>query len=96
MAVETQHNPQDFASNKPNQQFMDDNYYRTNSTNGTADMQRMMTNGSISLPPDVFEKLYLQPQNAVKGQLRKTFGNPTPMFVNDMPSFSWAFLMIYV
>lgn len=75
---------------------MDDNYYRTNSTNGTADMQRMMTNGSISLPPDVFEKLYLQPQNAVKGQLRKTFGNPTPMFVNDMPSFSWAFLMIYV
>lgn len=27
----------------------------------------------------MFEKLYLSPQNAVKGELRKTFGNPTPL-----------------
>ena len=37
------------------------------------------TLGSINLPRDVFEQLYLSPQNAVKGDLRKTFGNPTPL-----------------
>ncbi|KAI1501736.1 GPR1/FUN34/YaaH-class plasma membrane protein [Biscogniauxia marginata] len=34
---------------------------------------------SISIPPELFEKLYLSPQNQVKGDLRKTFGNPTPI-----------------
>ena len=36
---------------------------------------------SLSISPEVFEKLYLSPENAVKGDLRKTFGNPTPVFV---------------
>jgi hypothetical protein len=36
---------------------------------------------SLSISPEVFEKLYLSPENAVKGDLRKTFGNPTPLFV---------------
>jgi hypothetical protein len=36
---------------------------------------------SLSISPEVFEKLYLSPQNAVKGDLRKTFGNPTPLCV---------------
>lgn len=27
----------------------------------------------------MFEKMYLSPQNAVKGDLRSTFGNPTPL-----------------
>ncbi|VZI13341.1 unnamed protein product [Fusarium fujikuroi] len=34
---------------------------------------------SISMSPELFEKLYLAPPNAVKGDLRKTFGNPTPL-----------------
>ena len=29
-----------------------------------------------------FEKQYLAPEIAVQGQLRKIFGNPTPMYVN--------------
>lgn len=33
----------------------------------------------VTIPPDIFEKLYLQPQMAVKGDLRKTFANPTPV-----------------
>ena len=36
---------------------------------------------SISISPELFEKLYLSPENAVKGDLRKTFGNPTPVYV---------------
>jgi hypothetical protein len=44
-------------------------------------LKRIRTAGSISLSPELFEKLYLQPQNKVKGELRKTFANPTPLSV---------------
>ncbi|KAL8825587.1 MAG: hypothetical protein Q9191_004320 [Dirinaria sp. TL-2023a] len=42
-------------------------------------LKRMRTAGSISISPELFEKLYLSPENRVKGELRKTFGNPTPL-----------------
>ncbi|KAJ0286978.1 hypothetical protein CBS470a_005669 [Colletotrichum nupharicola] len=44
-------------------------------------LKRMKTAGSISISPELFEKLYLSPQNQVKGELRKTFGNPTPIAI---------------
>lgn len=51
-----------------------------NATGGFDDaLHRVRTAGSISIPPDLFEKLYLSPENRVKGDLRKTFGNPTPL-----------------
>ncbi|CAI4211284.1 unnamed protein product [Parascedosporium putredinis] len=41
---------------------------------------RGLTNGTgITMPPEVFEKLYLSPHNKVKGSLRQTFANPTPI-----------------
>lgn len=40
---------------------------------------------TISLTPEMFEKMYLSPQNKVKGDLRQTFGNPTPMYVQSSP-----------
>lgn len=42
-------------------------------------LKRIRTAGSISISPELFEKLYLSPENRVKGDLRKTFGNPTPL-----------------
>jgi hypothetical protein len=42
-------------------------------------LKRIRTAGSISISPELFEKIYLSPQNTVKGDLRKTFGNPTPL-----------------
>ena len=42
-------------------------------------VERLQTARSVSIPPELFEKLYLSPQNAVKGELRKTFANPTPV-----------------
>ncbi|KAK4894801.1 hypothetical protein LTR66_004467 [Elasticomyces elasticus] len=42
-------------------------------------LNRIRTAGSISISPELFEKLYLSPQNKVSGDLRKTFGNPTPI-----------------
>lgn len=49
-----------------------------NDTQGDA-LERIRTAGSISIPPELFEKLYLSPENRVRGDLRKTFGNPTPV-----------------
>lgn len=45
-------------------------------------LNRIKTAGSISISPELFEKIYLSPQNQVKGDLRKTFGNPTPLSVS--------------
>lgn len=45
----------------------------------TTALNRIRTAGSISISPELFEKLYLSPENKVAGELRKTFGNPTPM-----------------
>ncbi|KAJ9635891.1 hypothetical protein H2199_008244 [Coniosporium tulheliwenetii] len=42
-------------------------------------LKRIRTAGSISISPELFEKIYLSPQNQVKGDLRKTFANPTPL-----------------
>lgn len=57
------------------------NTYHLNDTNMDNDtaLKRIRTAGSISISPELFEKIYLSPQNAVKGDLRKTFGNPTPV-----------------
>lgn len=43
-------------------------------------LRKIQTAGSISISPELFEKLYLSPQNKVKGELRKTFANPTPLY----------------
>jgi hypothetical protein len=42
-------------------------------------LHKIRTAGSISISPELFEKLYLSPQNRVHGDLRRTFGNPTPL-----------------
>ena len=42
-------------------------------------LNRMRTAGSVAMSPELFEKLYLTPQNNVHGDLRKTFANPTPI-----------------
>ncbi|KAG4437179.1 hypothetical protein IFR05_007335 [Cadophora sp. M221] len=57
------------------------NSYHMNDTNMDNDtaLKRIRTAGSISISPELFEKIYLSPQNQVKGDLRKTFGNPTPL-----------------
>ena len=57
------------------------NAYHLNDANMDNDtaLKRIRTAGSISISPELFEKIYLSPQNAVKGDLRKTFGNPTPV-----------------
>lgn len=44
-------------------------------------LHRARTTGAVSISAELFEKLYLSPKTAVKGELRATFGNPTPMYV---------------
>ncbi|KIM93817.1 hypothetical protein OIDMADRAFT_172920 [Oidiodendron maius Zn] len=42
-------------------------------------LRRIRTAGSITIPPEMFEKMYLTPANKVKGDLRFKFANPTPL-----------------
>lgn len=42
-------------------------------------LRKIRTAGSISISPELFEKIYLSPQNKVHGDLRKTVANPTPL-----------------
>ncbi|KAK1239391.1 hypothetical protein MKX07_008879 [Trichoderma sp. CBMAI-0711] len=42
-------------------------------------LNRFRSATSIAMTPELFEKLYLSPQSKVKGHLRDTFGNPTPI-----------------
>ncbi|CZT13968.1 related to Y.lipolytica GPR1 protein and Fun34p [Rhynchosporium agropyri] len=72
----------DFSNNGyANGNGSNSNSYHLNDTNMDNDtaLRRIRTAGSISISPELFEKIYLSPQNAVKGDLRKTFGNPTPL-----------------
>ncbi|KAH7002574.1 GPR1/FUN34/yaaH family-domain-containing protein [Ilyonectria destructans] len=45
----------------------------------TEALRETLTSGSVTISAELFEKLYLSPQNKTKGELRQTFGNPTPM-----------------
>ena len=42
-------------------------------------LHKLKTANSVTMSPELFEKIYLNPQNAVKGELRNTFANPTPL-----------------
>ncbi|KAK1708421.1 hypothetical protein CaCOL14_008131 [Colletotrichum acutatum] len=63
-----------------NGEYPEDEYMAPHASRDDA-LRRMRTAGSISMSPELFEKLYLSPQNNVKGDLRKTFGNPTPIAI---------------
>lgn len=54
-------------------------YHLDNGMDAGAALKRIQTSGSLSISPELFEKIYLSPQNRVAGELRKTFANPTPM-----------------
>ena len=42
-------------------------------------LRRIRTAGSISMTPELFEKIYLSPKNQVSNNIRSTVGNPTPL-----------------
>jgi len=44
-------------------------------------LRRLRTAGSLSISPELFEKIYLSPKNRVSNNIRSTFGNPTPLAI---------------
>ena len=42
-------------------------------------LRRIRTAGSISITPELFEKIYLSPKNRVSNNIRSTFGNNNPL-----------------
>jgi len=79
----TDHSGQYSPSETLEKDFSRNGYSNGNHLHGDMEpndaLKRIQTAGSISISPELFEKMYLSPQNAVKGELRKTFGNPTPL-----------------
>ena len=58
-----------------------DRVYLGKDTRPEVALEQIRKTGSISISPELFEKIYLTPENTVKGDLRKTFANPTPLYV---------------
>ncbi|KAL9112027.1 MAG: hypothetical protein Q9227_003647 [Pyrenula ochraceoflavens] len=52
--------------------------HHDNETDETA-LRKIRTAGSLSISPELFEKIYLSPKNRVANDVRATFGNPTPI-----------------
>ncbi|KAL8790689.1 MAG: hypothetical protein Q9213_000537 [Squamulea squamosa] len=69
---------EDFSSHGVNGNTMNGNTGGIDKDSGDT-LSRMRTAGSVNISSELFEKLYLSPENRVKGDLRKTFGNPTPI-----------------
>jgi hypothetical protein len=51
----------------------------SNSETHEQTLDRVRSAGILTISPELFEKLYLQPKTAVKGDLRSILGNPTPL-----------------
>jgi uncharacterized protein len=54
-------------------------YHMDDTVDSEAALRNIRTAGSLSISPELFEKLYLSPKNQVSNNLRSTFGNPTPL-----------------
>jgi uncharacterized protein len=55
-------------------------YHMDDSIDSETALRKIRTAGSISITPELFEKIYLSPKNRVSGELRSTFANPTPLY----------------
>lgn len=67
------------GSDAPLEKDFSNGYHLDSSHDPGEALNRIRTTGSLSISPELFEKIYLSPQNKVAGELRKTFGNPTPV-----------------
>ncbi|CCG81050.1 putative Plasma membrane ammonium transporter [Taphrina deformans PYCC 5710] len=70
------------ANTYSNDAMIRDHHYN-NSGSGYHDLENNLTRTTtgMTLTPEMFERMYLNPKNNVAGSLRKTFGNPTPLAI---------------
>ena len=65
-------------SARPN--YVDSLPYQLNGDHSSEEaLRKIRTANTVAISPELFEKIYLSPQNKVKGDLRATFANPTPI-----------------
>ncbi|KAK4499808.1 hypothetical protein PRZ48_007994 [Zasmidium cellare] len=62
----------------------DTDFANGNETNGNNSpmmptLQQVRTAGSVTITPEMFERMYLSPENKVSGDMRRILGNPTPI-----------------
>lgn len=73
------HHEKDFTNGYGHGNLNNNNFTMDANDSHADTLHRVRTAGSVSIPPELFEKLYLSPENKISGDLRKTFGNPTPL-----------------
>ncbi|KAK3705607.1 hypothetical protein LTR37_013215 [Vermiconidia calcicola] len=71
-------NQGNYAASEPLEKDFSNGYHLNEQHDPDDALRKINTAGSISISPELFEKIYLSPQNKVAGDLRKTVGNPTP------------------
>lgn len=49
-------------------------------------LERLESVAPVTMSRQEYERLYLTPKTPVKGDLRKVFGNPTPLYAVHMAS----------
>jgi hypothetical protein len=54
------------------------------SSSDAASTRHVETMNGLRISPELFEKLFLSPQNKVKGDLRQTLAVPTPLYVHHL------------
>jgi hypothetical protein len=65
-------------SGRPN--YIDSVPYQINGDHSSEEaLRKIRTANTVAISPELFEKIYLSPQSKVKGDLRSTFANPTPI-----------------
>jgi uncharacterized protein len=67
------------GENQPNSALKNAGTEHTHTETSEDALRRIQTAGSITISPEIFEKIYLTPANKVKGDLRSKFANPTPL-----------------
>jgi len=76
---QTTQNNTNLSPDGPLEKDYGNGYHLDNNMDADTALRKIQTSGSISISPELFEKIYLSPQNKVAGDFRKTFGNPTPL-----------------
>ncbi|KAK3701885.1 hypothetical protein LTR37_015196 [Vermiconidia calcicola] len=71
-------NQGNYTAGEPLEKDFSNGYHLNEQHDPDDALRKIRTTGSISISPELFEKIYLSPQNKVAGDLRKTVGNPTP------------------
>lgn len=71
---------QNVSEDSDRKNYMDSMPYQLNGDHSSEEaLRKIRTANTVAISPELFEKIYLSPQNKIVGDLRSRFANPTPI-----------------